>query len=89
MPTTPFPKRYDHNPYQILGIPKHASTTEIQQAYRALARSHHPDKCLTPNATPAEQEHITQQFAALQQAYSLLIDPEKRAQFDQHGLSLR
>jgi len=63
------------NPYDILGVSPKASDEEIQKAYRALAKKHHPD--LHPNDKEAEAR-----FKEVSAAYSLLSNPEKRGQFD-------
>jgi molecular chaperone DnaJ len=64
--------------YQILGVDKKASTAEIKKAYRKLARKYHPD--LNPGDKAAEAK-----FKELQEAYSVLSDSKKRAQYDQFG----
>jgi molecular chaperone DnaJ len=66
--------------YDILGINKSADETEIKRAYRGMALKYHPDK--NPGDTSAEE-----QFKQINQAYSVLSDPEKRAQYDQFGES--
>jgi DnaJ-class molecular chaperone len=63
------------SPYDILGISPGSSDDDIQRAYRALAKKYHPD--LHPDDKDAEER-----FKELSAAYSLLSDPEKRAQFD-------
>jgi DnaJ-class molecular chaperone len=65
------------NPYQLLGIRPTASTEEIRQAYRDLARRYHPDV----NQDPGALEH----FKQVGQAFSILSDPRKRALFDEFG----
>lgn len=64
--------------YQILGVPRNASQAEIKKAYRKLARKYHPD--LNPGDKAAEAK-----FKEIQEAYSVLSDPKKRAQYDQFG----
>ncbi len=64
--------------YQILGVPRNASQAEIKKAYRKLARKYHPD--LNPGDKTAEAK-----FKEIQEAYSVLSDPKKRAQYDQFG----
>jgi len=60
--------------YKILGIAKGASKDEIKKAYRRLAHEHHPDK-------GGDQ----QKFKEINEAYQVLGDDTKRAQYDQFG----
>jgi len=64
--------------YRILGVNKSASEKEIKQAYRRLARKHHPD--LNPNDKSAEAR-----FKEINAAYEVLSNPEKRKKYDQFG----
>ena len=64
--------------YQILGVSRNASEKEIKQAYRRLARKHHPD--LNPGDKSAEAK-----FKEINAAYEVLSDPEKRKKYDQFG----
>jgi DnaJ-class molecular chaperone len=64
--------------YQILGVGRNASEKEIKQAYRRLARKHHPD--LNPGDKSAEAR-----FKEINAAYEVLSDPEKRKKYDQFG----
>ncbi|MGB9765400.1 MAG: molecular chaperone DnaJ [Candidatus Saccharicenans sp.] len=64
--------------YEVLGVPRTATLTEIKKAYRKLARKYHPD--LNPGDKSAEAK-----FKEIQEAYSVLSDPKKRAQYDQFG----
>jgi molecular chaperone DnaJ len=66
--------------YQVLGVDKKASVAEIKKAYRKLARKYHPD--LNPGDKAAEAK-----FKEIQEAYSVLSDPKKRAQYDQFGFA--
>lgn len=63
--------------YEILGVNRNASTDELKQAYRKLARKYHPDVSKEPDAT--------EKFKAINEAYSVLSDPEKRNQYDHFG----
>lgn len=63
------------DPYDVLGVKKTAGADEIKQAYRRLAKEFHPD--LNPNDPIVEQR-----FKEISQAYGILGDKEKRAQFD-------
>jgi molecular chaperone DnaJ len=68
------PKDY----YQVLGVAKEAGLPDIKKAYRKLARKFHPD--LNPGDKTAETR-----FKEIQEAYAVLSDPKKRAQYDQFG----
>ncbi len=63
--------------YDALGVPKGASKDEIKSAYRKLALQYHPDR----NKDPAAAE----KFKEMSEAYAILSDEEKRAQYDQFG----
>ncbi|MBV8723085.1 MAG: molecular chaperone DnaJ [Candidatus Eremiobacteraeota bacterium] len=64
--------------YDILGVARDASGDDIKQAYRALARRHHPDV----SHDKSDAEH---RFKEINEAYEVLSDPNKRAQYDRFG----
>jgi curved DNA-binding protein len=64
--------------YKILGVPRTASQNEIRKAYRKLARQHHPD--VKPGDKKAEQT-----FKDLNEANTVLSDPDKRKKYDTLG----
>lgn len=66
------------DPYEVLGVSREAGADEIKSAYRKLARQYHPD--VNPNNPDAEER-----FKEIGQAYSVLSDPQKRAQYDRFG----
>lgn len=63
--------------YEVLGISKNATESEIKSAFRKLAKKYHPDVSKEPDAA--------EKFKEAQEAYAVLIDPEKRRQYDQFG----
>ena len=64
--------------YKILGLNKTASSKEVKDAYRKLARKYHPD--LNPNNQDAKAN-----FQQINEANEVLSDPEKRKKYDQYG----
>ena len=68
--------------YQTLGVPKTASDKEIKQAYRKLARKHHPD--VNPGDKAAEAK-----FKEINEANEVLGDPDKRKKYDELGANWR
>jgi curved DNA-binding protein CbpA len=62
------------NHYEILGLSQKATAEEIKQRFRALARRWHPDV--------AKSEDATERFKAINEAYRVLGDPERRANYD-------
>lgn len=69
--------------YKILGVSKDASEEEIKQAFRRLAKQYHPDA--NPHASEEEKKRKEEKFKEIQEAYAVLSDPEKRAQYDRFG----
>ncbi|HEX6177085.1 MAG TPA: DnaJ C-terminal domain-containing protein [Thermoanaerobaculia bacterium] len=64
--------------YEILGVKKNASEDEIKKAYRALAKKWHPDK-------HKGDKDAENKFKEISEAYAVLSDKEKRAQYDRLG----
>lgn len=63
--------------YETLGVDRDASQDEIQRAYKKLARKYHPDVSDDPDAED--------KFKAINEAYEVLKDPEKRKKYDKLG----
>lgn len=68
--------------YKILGVERKADAEDIKRAYRKLAVKYHPDK--NPGDKQAEDR-----FKEINEAYEVLSDSEKRARYDQLGVSYR
>ena len=64
--------------YEVLGVSRAANADDIKRAYRKLARKHHPDVA----ADKSDAEH---RFKEINQAYEVLSDVQKRAQYDRYG----
>jgi len=64
--------------YAILGLDRNASEDDIKKAFRKLAKQYHPD--LNPNSPEAEAK-----FKEINDAYSVLSDPDQKANYDQYG----
>jgi molecular chaperone DnaJ len=67
---------YEKDFYKVLGVDKKASADEIKKKYRALARDLHPDKTQGDSA-------LEEKFKAVSEAYDILSDPKKRAEYDE------
>ena len=66
--------------YELLGVQKNSSETEIKKAYRKLAIKFHPDK------SPVDKkEEYTKKFQEISEAYEVLSDVEKRKKYDMFG----
>ncbi len=64
--------------YEVLGVSKTASDDEIKSAYRKLAKQYHPDLNKAPDAA--------EKFKEVTEAYEVLSDKNKRAQYDRFGM---
>jgi len=64
--------------YEVLGVNRAANADDIKRAYRKLARKHHPDVA----HDKSDAEH---RFKEINEAYEVLSDPSKRAQYDRYG----
>ncbi|KAH9835813.1 DnaJ protein [Rhodofomes roseus] len=65
------------DPYQVLGVSKNANPAEIKKVYFSLARKYHPDTNPDKNAQ--------EKFVEIQEAYDILKDEKKRADYDKYG----
>jgi len=66
---------YEKDYYKILGVPKDADAATIKKAYRKLAKDLHPD-------TNAGDKKIEEKFKAVSEAYDVVSDPKRRAEYD-------
>ncbi len=63
--------------YEVLGVSKNADQKEIKKAFKGLAKKYHPDI--------SKEENHEEKFKEAQEAYAILSDEQKRAQYDQFG----
>lgn len=69
--------------YEILGVNKNATDEEIKKAYRKLAAKWHPDRWV--NASEQEKKTAEEKIKEINEANSVLSDPEKRKNYDMFG----
>ncbi|MBR4681820.1 MAG: DnaJ domain-containing protein [Elusimicrobiaceae bacterium] len=72
------PTKMKEDYYQVLGIERNASEAEIKSAFRKQAMKYHPDR--NPGNKEAEE-----QFKKVNEAFSVLSDPQKKQMYDQYG----
>ena len=65
--------------YKILGVPRDAEQDEVKKIYRKLAMQYHPDR------NPGKEEWANEKFKEINEAFSVLGDPDKRRQYDRFG----
>jgi curved DNA-binding protein CbpA len=70
----------ERDPYEVLGVRREASLSQIKKAYRDQARKLHPDKSNTSN-----REESSRRFIELNKAFNLLKDPIRRSRYDRFG----
>jgi DnaJ-class molecular chaperone len=63
--------------YKVLGVPRNADEKAIRQAFRRLARQHHPD------VNPNDKKNAESRFKEINEAYQVLNDAERRKKYDQ------
>ncbi|KAG1084569.1 hypothetical protein G6F42_021733 [Rhizopus arrhizus] len=65
------------DPYEVLGVKKSSTASEIKKAYYGLAKKYHPDT--------NKDKDAREKFVQIQEAYEILSDEQKRQQYDQFG----
>ncbi|MDR5693867.1 MAG: DnaJ domain-containing protein [Armatimonadota bacterium] len=68
--------------YQILGVDPNASQEEIREAYRFKVFALHPDRF--PQSDPKIRRRAEEELKAINEAYAVLGDPRRRAEYNQH-----
>ena len=71
----------DGDYYDLLGIKRNATESEVNKAYKKLAVKYHPDK------NPGDKELAEENFKKVSEAYEVLSNKEKRQTYDQFGKS--
>nr|CCC94336.1 unnamed protein product [Trypanosoma congolense IL3000] len=73
------------SPYEILGVPQFASVADIRSAFKRLALITHPDKQVSyaPHTTPRAVSRCIHPFHMVKEACELLLDPLRRARYDE------
>lgn len=65
--------------YEILGVPREATLTEIKKAYRKLSKQYHPDV--------SKEKNAEEKYKEINEAYEVLKDPDKRKRYDTLGMN--
>src|SRR5262245_66502394 len=65
--------------YEVLGVSRSCDDDELKRAYRKLAVKYHPDK------NPDTRAEAEERFKEIAEAYQVLCDPQRRAQYDRFG----
>lgn len=65
--------------YEILGVARDASESDVKKAYRLKAKELHPDR------NPENRKRAEEEFKKVAEAYEVLSDSQKRAQYDRYG----
>lgn len=69
--------------YEVLGVSKNATQDELKKAFRRLSLNYHPDRQV--GKSDSEKKEAEEKFKEVNEAYSVLSDKDKRAQYDQFG----
>lgn len=80
VPGAPEELSTDATYYELLGVAPEASADELERAFRARARSHHPDRA----STPSQRSVLEETFARICRARRILTEPERRTSYDEY-----
>lgn len=84
--SSPAARAVHASPYDLLKVPKSASTKEIKASYYDMVKTLHPDRAQAQPVSEKEKEMRLEKFRSVVKAYELLKDPKTRSMYDRYGM---